>query len=99
MNIRVNPTSSAPVNSVTSTSAIASVKMNPSVSTPGAGRLPSDTANFSQISGLVAKAIDQPEVRTDKVEAIKAQIAAGTYDVNPLKIANAMINSALNRDI
>jgi len=35
----------------------------------------------------------------DKVEAIKAHLAAGTYDLNPAKIADAMIKSAANKDI
>lgn len=54
---------------------------------------PDVTVNLSQISGLVKGAMSQPEVRMDKVEALKSQIAAGTYVVDPQKIAEAMIHS------
>jgi anti-sigma28 factor (negative regulator of flagellin synthesis) len=57
----------------------------PSTGTPDSEQLSGDTANLSQISSLVAKAIEQPEIRKDKVDATKAQTAAGTYEVNPSK--------------
>jgi len=59
--------------------------------TPGA--LPSsEDAVDSRVADLAAKAMDQPEVRMDRVETIKAQIAAGTYEVDPAKIADAIIS-------
>lgn len=36
-----------------------------------------------------------PDVRTEKVRALKEQIEAGTYQVEPKKIANAMVADLL----
>lgn len=77
--------------------AISSAKVQNVTSSPVEGSSPAnsrnDTVSLSHVSGLVTAALAQPEVRTDKVEAIKSQIAAGTYVVDPHKIADAMIQS------
>ena len=99
MDIRINPTSSAQINSVGTTPAIDPAEMKPTAKTTATEELSRDSANFSQFSGLVAKAMDQPEVRMDRVEAIKTQIAAGTYEINPSKVADAIISSALDNAI
>lgn len=78
--------SSAKTQNVTS-SPVQGLSSSQSSSTPDV------TVNLSQISGLVKGAMSQPEVRMDKVEALKSQIAAGTYVVDPQKIAEAMIHS------
>lgn len=57
---------------------------------------PEDKVSLSQAARLTAEAMAQPEVRMDKVEAIRSQIALGTYKVDPQKIAAAMIASLLN---
>jgi len=98
MNMRIDLTNSVPTNSGAST------PISGAESKPFAGTSPSelpsgDTASLSMSSGLVAKAMNLPEIRMDKVEAIKAQIAAGTYEINPSKIADAIINSALSDEI
>jgi len=95
MTLPIDLTHSTQTNTVTSTPTSGAEAAKVSANAAGSEQLPSDTANFSQISGLVAKAMEQPEVRTDKVEAIKAQIAAGTYEVSPSKVADAMISSVL----
>ena len=95
MTLPIDLTNSTLTNSVTSTPTSGAAAAKAATGAAGAEQLPGDTANFSQISGLVAKAMEQPEVRTDKVEAIKAQIAAGTYEVSPAKVADAMISSVL----
>ena len=89
--MRIEPTNAAQINSVASTAGIGR-GAKPSTITPGSEHLSGDTANLSQIRSLVAKAMGQSEIRTDKVEGIKAQIAASTYEVNPSKIADAMIS-------
>jgi flagellar biosynthesis anti-sigma factor FlgM len=95
MTLPIDLNLSSQINSVASTAA----RDRASTSASGAEQLSADTANLSQISSLVAKAMEQPEVRMDKVESIQAQIAAGTYEVSPPKVADAMITSALNKDI
>lgn len=99
MTLPIDLTNSARINSLVSTTASDRTATKASARASGAQQLSGDTANFGQISGLVAKAMGQPEVRMDKMESIQAQIAAGTYEVSPSKIADAMIASALNKDI
>ncbi|HUD56074.1 MAG TPA: flagellar biosynthesis anti-sigma factor FlgM [Terracidiphilus sp.] len=99
MGIQTNPINSAPIDTVTSTTASSPVETKPASATSESGQLATDTADLGKISSLVSKAMEQPDVRMDKVEAIKAHLAAGTYDLNPAKIADAMIKSAANKDI
>jgi len=80
-------------NSVVSPSSDGEVK--PSTTDRSSGTLPEDTANLRDVSGLVAKAMEQPEVRQEKVASIKSQIEAGTYKVDASEIADALISSAL----
>ena len=40
----------------------------------------SDTVEISQVAKLAAKIQELPEVRTELVERVKAEIAAGTYE-------------------
>lgn len=95
MTLPIDLTNSTQINSLASTTESDRTETKASAGAPGAEQLLGDTASFSQISGLVAKAMDQPEVRMDKVESIQAQIAAGTYEVSPSKIADAMNTSSL----
>src|SRR5579863_7969111 len=96
MTLPIDLNLSSQINTVASTTP--SERTNNSAAASGAEQLSADTANLSQISGLVAKAMEQPEVRMDKVEAIQAQIAAGTYKVDPSQVADAMITSMLGND-
>ena len=57
---------------------------------------PDDNVSQSPAARLTAEAMAQLEVRMGKVEAIRSQIASGTYKVAPQKIAAAMIASMLN---
>ncbi len=97
MTLPIDLNLSSQINSVASTTA--SDRTNTPAGPSGGEQLSADTANLSQISGLVAKAMEQPEIRMNKVESIQAQIAAGTYEVSPAKVADALITSALNKDI
>jgi negative regulator of flagellin synthesis FlgM len=58
----------------------------------------SDGATFSagsaSVSGLAAQALAAPEVRQDRVEALREAIRNGSYQVDPAKIADAMLNEA-----
>jgi flagellar biosynthesis anti-sigma factor FlgM len=50
----------------------------------------SDTAS---VQALVSQALKSPEVRQDKVDAIRQSIGNGQYQVDPTKIATAIIAS------
>lgn len=54
-----------------------------------------DTVSLSDRSRLVARAQEivgqTPEVRQEKVDALKAQISAGTYNVSGQTVADSMI--------
>lgn len=99
MSVRVDVNNPDPIQSFASTAVASVAKGMPSVSPAGSNQVTGDAVNLSEISGLVAKAMDQPEVRMDKVQAIRAQIAAGTYEVNLSKVADALISSALAGNI
>lgn len=49
-----------------------------------------DTA--TQLQSLQQTLADAPIVDTDRVSALKAAIAEGSYNVNPVELANNMIN-------
>lgn len=99
MDIRIESANAGQINSVSSTPAGGQPEVKSATGTPDSKQVSGDTADLGQVSGLVAEAMNQPEVRQDKVDAIKAQIAAGTYEINPSKIADAVINSALNDNL
>lgn len=54
-----------------------------------------DEAKLSSTSGLVARALATPDVRTAKVEALQKAIAAGSYNVSSSDVAGKMIDSLL----
>jgi flagellar biosynthesis anti-sigma factor FlgM len=56
---------------------------------PVAGRL-GDSAEFSSTAQLLAKLAGLPDVRQDKVDSIKSQIAAGSYDADGDKLDQAL---------
>lgn len=43
------------------------------------------------VSTLASAALHEPEVRTAKVEALRAQIASGNYNVSPSQIAASIL--------
>ena len=58
-----------------------------------------DVVNFSDDARLrteaYSSAMSSPDVRKEKVEAIKAQIAAGEYKIDPQKIASKVVQEDL----
>ncbi len=71
--------------------------MNPVVKPPAQEQTPTeaapaqesrDVATISPLVDLIAKAREFPEVRTDLIEQVKAEIAKGDYD-NPDRIEAA----------
>lgn len=47
----------------------------------------------SAVQDLAAKALDTPEIRQEKVNALRESVNNGTYSLDPSKIAEAMIDS------
>jgi flagellar biosynthesis anti-sigma factor FlgM len=47
----------------------------------------------ASIESLTAKVLAMPEIRTDKVEALRQAISSGEYKVDPDQVAGAMIDS------
>lgn len=48
-------------------------------------------SSAASVATLTAKALDESSVRTDRVDQLRQAIANGTYQVEPAKIADAMI--------
>jgi negative regulator of flagellin synthesis FlgM len=66
------------------------------VSTPAAARQPDMVTLSDTARSMVAanKAVqDAPDVREDRVAALKAAIAAGTYSVDSRRLASKLITS------
>jgi negative regulator of flagellin synthesis FlgM len=55
-----------------------------------------DQANVSLAGGLMAQALQSPDVRSDKVAALQASIANGSYNVSSADVADKMIDSLLD---
>ena len=57
-----------------------------------------DTATLSvdrvHVDALAAKALDASPIRQDKVEALRQAIQHGGYKVDPVKVAEAMIEQS-----
>ena len=77
-----------------------SVKRVPAKHTkvPGKDELKiSETAKYFQLAFKAAK--DAPDIRTEKVEKIKAQIDAGTYNVSAQEVAGKIASGIFNKTI
>jgi negative regulator of flagellin synthesis FlgM len=64
-------------------------------STTGGSALISDQATFSGAGSEVSQTADDTEVRMDKVAAIQAALAAGTYNVSASDVASKVVDSML----
>ena len=73
------------------------------VSKADKGALPTDSVVLSPGSLDVQKAKDilaqTPEVRADKVQASKEDIASGKYQVDPHRLADKMMGSLLSETV
>jgi negative regulator of flagellin synthesis FlgM len=72
----------------------AQAKNNP----PSTGALNSDRATVSSAGSEVANALVDTGVRTDKVAAVQAALAAGTYNVAASAVASKLVDSMLGED-
>ena len=65
-----------------------------SAATTGSG-FDSDRATLSSAGSEVSQAVSQEGVRTEKVAAIQAALAAGTYNVSASAVASKMVDAML----
>jgi negative regulator of flagellin synthesis FlgM len=79
--------------------AIAALRSNASASATAAAPRQADSVTLSDSARALASAAkavsDASDVREDKVAAIKAAIASGTYSVDSRSLARSMVKSAL----
>ncbi len=50
------------------------------------------TSGSGSVSALVSQAMSSPEVRQDKVQSLQQAVSNGSYQIDPDKIAGAMID-------
>ena len=55
-----------------------------------------DAASLSAAGTLLLQALRTPDVRTEKVAALQASIAAGTYNVSSADVANKLVETLLS---
>jgi len=79
----------------TPASAPATTTQPKSGSTVGGSALSSDLATFSDAGSEVSQTAGDEGVRTDKVAAIQAALAAGTYNVSAADVASKVVDSML----
>jgi flagellar biosynthesis anti-sigma factor FlgM len=89
MTMNINPTSPSPVTAISGTRSIQGGKTSPS--DKQLTQLPQDHVTISSVGDLVTAALKQPEVRADKVSAVRESIASGTYKVEPDAIASSIL--------
>ncbi len=61
------------------------------VSSPAHDGVSVDTTS---VGSLQAQALATPEIRHDRVQALREQIRNGSYEIDPAKIADAMLRDA-----
>jgi len=78
------------------------VNSTPSSGTQGKGStaaagssFDSDRATFSSAGSEVSQAVSGESIRTDKVAAVQAALAAGTYSVPASAVASKLVDSML----
>lgn len=81
----VNPAATAATGSKSSTAA-------------GANALGSDCATLSTAGSEVFLTVAEDGVRMDKVSAVQAALAAGTYEVSASAVASKIVDSMLGRE-
>jgi flagellar biosynthesis anti-sigma factor FlgM len=89
MTVNFDPTSSASVTALSGTQKIQASNIAPSAKQ--SFELPQDHATLNSVGDLVTTALNQPEVRADKVSALRDAIASGTYKVEPEAIASSIL--------
>jgi flagellar biosynthesis anti-sigma factor FlgM len=65
----------------------------------GVSDLDSDQATFSTAGSEVSQSGLEADVRTDKVAAVQAALAAGTYSVPASAVASKVVDSMLGEEL
>lgn len=55
-----------------------------------------ELSSSGKVDSLVSKVKSAPEVRSEKVQDIKKQIETGTYDFSGRKVAEKIVNTAVD---
>jgi negative regulator of flagellin synthesis FlgM len=55
------------------------------------------SSKFAEVQQLTSKLQQVPEIRSDRVSALKAKIQQGTYKPDPADVAGALLNDPLNQ--
>lgn len=55
------------------------------------------SAKFAEVQNLTSKLQQVPDVRSDRVAALRQQIQQGTYNPDPSDIAGAILGDPLNQ--
>lgn len=58
----------------------------------------SDHAELSDAASLASQAASLPDVRTEKIEEVKAAIADGSYNVSSADVAQSLVNHMLGKE-
>jgi flagellar biosynthesis anti-sigma factor FlgM len=60
-----------------------------------------DTVQFSsklaEVQQLTSKLQQIPDIRSERVSMLKAQVQQGTYNPDPTEVAGALLNNAVNQ--
>ena len=97
-NIHSLTTSLGPINGTERTAQTDESKDSSLKATAGATAAPrgQDQTSVSTAAGLVAQTAGSPDVRLDKVSALQAAIAGGTYKVSAGDVASKIVDSLLS---
>ena len=96
MDIRTNVDGLKTLLGVPSTPASQSQAVRKDAPSP-ADSLETDRATLSSAGSSVAQAASESDVRSAKVAAVQASLAAGTYDVPASAVASRVVESMLGR--
>ena len=55
------------------------------------------SSKFSEVQQLTAKVQQLPDIRSERVAALKEQIQKGTYNPDPADVADALLKHAVNQ--
>lgn len=66
---------------------------------PSAQPLAGDVATLSNVGARIQQTSAGSDLRTEKVASVQAALAAGTYKVDPVRVAGRMVETMLRGDL
>ena len=93
MTVNINPAASSSVTALLGTRETQAGKVAPP--DKQSDQLPQDHATISSVGNLVTAVLNQPEVRADRVSAIREAITSGAYRLEPHAIASSLLADQL----